>query len=77
MKAWFLGLNQREQMSVLVLGVALLLYLLYMFLWSPLDNRREELALQNGAVAESLVRVDAMVSELQQLRSSGTRLGTR
>ena len=71
MKEWFSQLNQREQMSLLLLGLALGLYLLYIFIWSPLDNRREELALQNGAVAESLVRVDAMVSELLQLRSSG------
>lgn len=73
MKEWFSQLNQREQMSLLLLGLALGLYLLYILIWSPLDDRREELALQNGAVAESLVRVDAMVSELLQLRSSGAK----
>jgi general secretion pathway protein M len=73
MKEWFSQLNQREQMSLLLLCLAMTLYLLYMLVWSPLDSRREELLVQNTAVAESLARVDAMVSELLQLRSSGTR----
>lgn len=77
MKAWFAGLNQREQMSLLVLGLALLPYLLYLFIWSPLDSKREALALQNTAIAESRVRVDAMVSELLQLRQSGVQTGAR
>ena len=77
MKDWFLTLNQREQVSVLVLGLAVMLYSLYMFIWSPLADRRDALVLQNGAVAESLVRVDAMVSELLQLRSSGVKAGNK
>jgi general secretion pathway protein M len=77
MKEWFAQLNQREQMSLLALGLALALYLLYMFVWSPLDEQREQLALQNAAIAESQVRVDAMVSELMQLRKSGAKTGTR
>ena len=77
MKEWFAQLNQREQMSLLALGLALLLYLLYLFVWSPLDEQREQLALQNAAIAESQVRVDAMVSELMQLRKSGAKTGTR
>ncbi|HEY6130633.1 MAG TPA: type II secretion system protein GspM [Halioglobus sp.] len=75
MKEWFLQLNQREQMSLLVLGVALALYLLYIFVWSPLDSQREQLAMQNATIAESRVRVDAMVSELMQLRQNGARTG--
>jgi len=75
MKEWFAQLNQREQMSLLVLGLALFLYLLYMFVWSPLSERLEQLALQNTAIAESQVRVDAMVSQLLQLRESGVQTG--
>jgi type II secretory pathway component PulM len=70
-KEWFAGLNQREQLSLFVLGIALLLYLLYMLAWAPLAERREELALQNESVAESLQRVDAMVSEIMRLREGG------
>ena len=77
MKEWFAQLNQREQVSLLVLALALALYLLYMFVWSPLDARREQLALQNTAIAESQVRVDAMVSQLLQLREGGAKTGVQ
>jgi general secretion pathway protein M len=75
MKEWFAQLNQREQVSLLLLALALALYLLYMFVWSPLDARREQLVLQNTAIAESQVRVDAMVSQLLQLREGGAKAG--
>lgn len=77
MKAWFASLNQREQMSLLLLALVLALYLFYLFAWAPLNNKREELALQNTAMAESRARVDAMVSELLQLRESGGQSGAR
>jgi general secretion pathway protein M len=76
MKEWFAQLNQREQMSLLALGLALALYMLYILVWSPLNSEREQLALQNSAIAESQVRVDAMVSELLQLRAGGVKNGT-
>lgn len=77
MRSWFLQLNQREQLSVLVLGLVIGLYLLYMLLWSPLDGARDRLAQQNEGVATSLQRVDAMVSEITRLRESGARPGAR
>ena len=77
MKEWFSQLNQREQVSLILLSLALLLYLVYMFVWSPLDDNREDLVVQNVAVAESLVRVDAMVSELLQLRSGDGQAGAK
>jgi len=70
-KEWFAGLNQREQLSLFVLGIALVLYLLCMLAWAPLAQRREELAVQNESVGESLQRVDAMVSEIMRLREGG------
>ena len=77
MKAWFNQRSQRDQMSLLLLGLVLVLYLLYLFVWSPLDQRRAALALQNNAIAQSQVRVDAMVSELLQLRQSGASTGAK
>ena len=71
MKSWFSQFNQREQLSILVLGFALALYLLYMVVWSPLASQRDQLEVQNRGVAASLQRVDAMVSEISQLRASG------
>jgi general secretion pathway protein M len=77
MKDWFLQLNQRDQLSLLLLGLAVTLYALFMLIWSPLDSRREQLTAQNSAVTDSLVRVDAMVSEVIQLRKSGVKTGAK
>ena len=77
MKEWFSQLNQREQLSLLLLGLALLLYLLYILVLSPLESQREQLIAQNSAVIESQGRVDAMVSQLLQLRQGGAKAGAK
>jgi type II secretory pathway component PulM len=77
LKDWFAQLSQRDQLSLLVLGLALGLYLLYSFAWQPLGNKRTLLEQQNSAVATSLQKVDAMVSEILRLRDSGAGAGTR
>ena len=73
MKNWFSQFNQREQLSLLLLAIALVAYLFYVMLWAPLSNSRDQLELQNRGVAASLQRVDAMVSEVMQLRGSEGR----
>jgi len=77
LKDWFAQLSQRDQLSLLVLGLALGLYLLYSLAWQPLGNKRTLLEQQNSAVATSLQKVDAMVSEILRLRDSGAGAGTR
>lgn len=77
MKDWFEQLNQREQLSVLVLGMVLVLYLLIMLIWSPLDEMRDDMARQNRGVAGSLKRVDAMASEVMSLRQNGNAKAPR
>lgn len=70
MSEWFDRFNLREQISLLALGLALLLYLAYMLLWKPLDAQREDMLARNAATAVSLQRVDGMVSEILALRES-------
>jgi type II secretory pathway component PulM len=70
-KSWYAGLTQREQLSLLVMALALGLYLVYVLLVAPLGHARDQLALQNQGVAESLQRVDVMVSQIMALRDSG------
>ena len=77
MKEWFSQLNQREQLSLLLLSLALLVYLLYILVLSPLESEREQLIPQNSAVIESQGRVDAMVSQLLQLREGGAKAGAK
>ena len=71
MNKWFSSLNQREQLSLLVLAVALGMYLLFAAIWSPLVNSRDRMLVQNQGIASSLQTVDAMVSEILLLRRSG------
>ena len=77
MKEWFSQLNQREQLRLLLLSLALLVYLLYILVLSPLESEREQLIAQNSAVIESQGRVDAMVSQLLQLREGGAKAGAK
>jgi general secretion pathway protein M len=77
MKEWFSRLDQREQLSVLLLSLVLALYALYVLVWSPLDNRRTLLKVQNGTIAESRIRVDAMVSQVLHLRKDGVQTGSK
>ncbi len=77
MKQWFQNLTQREQIYLLAAAAAIILYLLLVAVWQPLSNSRDEMALRNVAVAEQLVRVQAMAGELQEIdagRSSTRRV---
>ncbi|WP_116368649.1 type II secretion system protein GspM [Parahaliea mediterranea] len=71
MNQWFARFNAREQLSLLALAVVLLVYLAYMLLYRPLDERRDDMQARNAATAVSLQRVDAMVSEILALREGG------
>ena len=71
MKDWFSRYNQREQLSLLLLAVAVACYLLFFVVWSPITSMREEMVARNESASEVLQRVDAMVSEVIRLRSSG------
>lgn len=71
MKALWQSFSTRDQASLLVLAAVLLVYLVYMLVWSPLSSLRDDMARRNVATAESLQRVDAMVSEIIELRDSG------
>ncbi len=73
MKQWFAGLNQREQLSLLILGFALGLYLLFIVALRPLGEAQAEMSTRNVAVSESLQRIDVMVSQILALRESGAQ----
>ncbi|WP_448569429.1 type II secretion system protein GspM [Thalassotalea ganghwensis] len=42
MKAWWLGLNQREQQLVSALGVFVIIFILYQAIWLPLNQSVEK-----------------------------------
>ncbi|MFU8765163.1 MAG: type II secretion system protein GspM [Haliea sp.] len=77
MQAWFARLDRREQLSLLVLAAVIVLYLLWILLWSPVAAMRDRMLAQNTAAAAALVRVDTLVAELQQARASAGPGGQR
>ena len=68
---WFQRYNEREQAYLLAAAAAILLYVLFMGVWKPIAQMRDDMALRNAATEESLSRVQAMASELKQLKASG------
>ena len=71
MKDWFKQFNQREQLYLVLCAMVVALYILFVGVWRPVSSMRDDMASQNERVAQSLLRVQAMVGELQQLRSAG------
>jgi len=61
----------------MVLVVVVVAYLLFMFVWSPLHEMRDDMERQNRGVAGALKRVDAMASEVIMLRQSGNARAPR
>lgn len=72
MRQWFFRFTGREQVSLLALAAALVIFLSYHLLWSPLAAARDDMAQRNAATAESLQRVSAMVSEITRQRDAGS-----
>jgi type II secretory pathway component PulM len=66
---WFRRYNEREQVYLLAAAVAIVLYVLYMGVWKPLTGMRDEMLVRNSVTEEKLVRVQAMASELKQLKA--------
>jgi general secretion pathway protein M len=62
----FRALSQRDQLSLVVLGIALLLYLCYRLLWLPVADQRAAVERQNRVLAETLLRVDLLSAQLQR-----------
>ena len=69
MKQWFESLSRRDQIALLMLAGALLLWTYTQLIFIELDGRRERLKQGNAALAEKLVRVDLKVAKLAALRS--------
>lgn len=71
MKDWFLKFSLRDQLALLVLGMAVLLYIAVFLVLKPMSNARLEARDRKAAYAEQLARVDTMASELAALRARG------
>ena len=69
---WLDRFTPREQLSLLLLALAMAAWVGWMLLWTPLRDARNDMAQRNEATAVVLQRVDAMVSEILALRADGS-----
>lgn len=67
--------NRREQTTLLLGGLAVLLYLLWIAVLSPLQDRREAQQATNAAATQSLGRVQLLAVRIKQARNEGAQAG--
>ena len=63
--------NRREQMLILGCGLAVVIYLLWLIVLVPIQNKRDQLLAANIASTQSLGRVQIAAAQIQQFRSAG------
>ena len=74
---WLQQLPRRRQIALLAVAAALLLGLLLAVLAGPLTARHSAAALRNQQLAAQLLHVQALSSELQQLKRAGAGPGSK
>jgi len=67
--------NRREQMLILGCGLVVLVYLLWLLVLAPIQNKRDQLFAANTASTATLGRVQVVVAQLQQMQSRGASSG--
>lgn len=70
-KTWWHGLNLREQKLVLVMGSAILVFLLYSFLWQPLNENLAKTQKKLASRQALLTWVTDNTARYQSVKSSG------
>lgn len=63
--------NRREQMLILGCGLAVALYLIWLLVLTPIQNKRDQLLEANVASTQTLGRVQIVAAQIQQARNAG------
>jgi len=63
--------NRRDQTLILGCGLAVLLYLLWLLVLVPIQNKRDQLLAANTASTQTLGRVQIAAAQIQQYRDAG------
>jgi general secretion pathway protein M len=63
--------NRRDQMLILGCALLVVLYLLYLMVLTPIQNKRDQLLAANIASTQTLGRVQIVAAQIQQSRSAG------
>jgi general secretion pathway protein M len=69
----FSQFNRREQMTILLGGLALGFYLLWILLLAPLQHKRDSLLSVNTNTEQSLGRVQLLVRQIEGLQQQSTQ----
>lgn len=64
--------NRREQMMILGCALALVLYLVWLLLLTPIQKKRDQLYQANISSTQTLGRVQILAAQVQQLRAQGS-----
>lgn len=70
MRDWFNAQTQRDQLAIMALAAAVVLYGLLSFALIPASEARSQMAANNTAAIAQLSRVEAKVSQLLDLREN-------
>jgi len=70
MREWFNAQTQRDQLALMILTAALVLYGLVAFVLLPVNDARNQMLANNEAAVAQLARVEAKVSQLLELRAN-------
>ena len=68
--------NRREQTMILGCGLAVVLYLLWLMVLVPIENKRDQLLAANVASTQTLGRVQIAAAQIQQFRAAGASAST-
>ncbi len=66
--------NRHEQMLILGCSVAVLLYLVWLLVLTPIQNKRDQLLSANDASTQTLGRVQIAAAQIQQARNAGANI---
>lgn len=65
--------QRRDQIMLLIGAIAVVIYLVWMLVLSPIQTKRDRLMQTNVAATQSLGRVQIMVAQIQQYRAQGAQ----
>lgn len=77
MQQWFNNLKRQEQLSLFLLAAVLVIYLLVVLLWRPMNQSVNDLQRKNALSSESLIKVELLAEEYQALMQAGTSGGSK
>lgn len=68
--------NRRDQTLILGCGLAVAIYLLWLLILVPIQNKRDQLLAANTASTQTLGRVQIAAAQIQQFRNAGASAST-